>query len=100
MFRILDWLLNLSAPLDREFWSEIKRYEEEKGMPFLSPTEIRFLEEGREEGRKEAQIEVARGMIAEGIDIEVVKKLTSLSPAEWERPRNSQPPAGGENTHR
>ena len=93
IFRILDWLLKLSIELDRQFWSEIKRYEEEKGMPFLSPTEIRFLEEGRQvgikEGIKEGRAEVARGMIAEGIDVEVVKKLTSLSPGEWERSGNT-----------
>ena len=33
----------------------IKHFEEETNMQFLSPTELRFLEEGREEGRQQGR---------------------------------------------
>ncbi len=38
------------------------------------------LEEGREEGRKEAMKDLAKAMLADGMDLELVCKYTKLSP--------------------
>jgi predicted transposase YdaD len=41
LFRFIDWLLKLPKALDREFWQELKTYEEEAGRTM-----------GREEGQR------------------------------------------------
>ena len=47
LFRVIDWMINLPKPLELDFCHEIKQYEEEKHMPFMTtPERI-----GREEGR-------------------------------------------------
>jgi hypothetical protein len=39
LFRFIDWLMDLPGPLDRLFWQEIDRYEEERRMPFMTTPE-------------------------------------------------------------
>ena len=40
------------------------------------------LEEGRKEGRKESKLEVAKKMLEEKMDIEIIEKVTGLSKEE------------------
>jgi hypothetical protein len=46
LFRFIDWVMDLPPALDKLFWEEIHRYDEEKKMPFMTTPE-RF---GRMEG--------------------------------------------------
>ena len=50
LFKLIDWLMELPEPLVRDFWTELKQYEEKEHMPFITTPE-RF---GRIEGRAEA----------------------------------------------
>ena len=50
LFRMIDWMVNLPKPLDLTFWHQIKQYEEEKHMPFMTTPERIGREEGRTEG--------------------------------------------------
>ena len=50
LFRMVDWMMNLPKPLEVDFWHQIKQYEEEKHMPFMTTPERIGREEGRNRG--------------------------------------------------
>jgi flagellar biosynthesis/type III secretory pathway protein FliH len=64
-YRYLDWLMPLSAELERQVWQEVARSREEQKMPFVTFAERngyekgeadglqKGLQQGREEGKKE-----------------------------------------------
>ena len=51
LFTIIDWMLELPKELEREFWSDVAKFEEEKKMPYVSTPERIGIEKGREEAR-------------------------------------------------
>jgi hypothetical protein len=53
LFRVIDWMMDLPKPLEVTFWHEIKQYEEEKHMPFMTTPERIGREEGLAEGLTE-----------------------------------------------
>ncbi len=57
LFRVIDWMVNLPKPLELNFCHEIKQYEEEKQMPFITTPERIGREEGLAQGRTEGRIE-------------------------------------------
>jgi hypothetical protein len=57
LFEVIDWMMDLPQPLAASFWQEIKHYEEEKQMPFMSTPERIGREEGREEGLTKGRLE-------------------------------------------
>jgi Domain of unknown function (DUF4351) len=65
LYRFIDWVMILPERLENEFWQELKQFEEEQAMPYMTTGErIGFrlgkeegLQEGREEGRQEGKQE-------------------------------------------
>lgn len=53
LLRFIDWLLELPTGQEAIFQQEIRAYEEERAMPYVTSWERRGREEGREEGRQE-----------------------------------------------
>ena len=53
LFRFIDRMMALPSALERELKAEVRRYQEERQMPFLSQMELMAIEEGREKGREE-----------------------------------------------
>ena len=47
-------------------------------------------EEGRKEGEKEKTIEIAKEMLAKGIEIELIKEITKLTEEELENIKKSK----------
>jgi hypothetical protein len=39
LFRLIDWLMELPPALDERFWEDVKAYQEEQTMPFVSTPE-------------------------------------------------------------
>ena len=46
----IDWLLMLQAALDQEFWHELRQFEEEKHMPYVTSVERLGMQRGFEQG--------------------------------------------------
>jgi hypothetical protein len=46
LFRFVDWVMILPKGLEREFWQELKAYEEERRMPYISSVERMGIEQG------------------------------------------------------
>jgi Domain of unknown function (DUF4351) len=63
LFHFIDWILTLPKPLENEFWQELKAYEEERKMPYITSVERIGREEGRKEGRKEGREEGQRQLL-------------------------------------
>jgi hypothetical protein len=39
LFRVIDWMMQLPPALDKEFWQELDRFQEERRMPFVTSIE-------------------------------------------------------------
>jgi hypothetical protein len=50
LYRFIDWLLRLPAELEVQTWREIKAFEEEQQMPYITTAERIGRAEGRAEG--------------------------------------------------
>jgi flagellar biosynthesis/type III secretory pathway protein FliH len=99
LFKFIDFILGLPAALDRSFWQDLKTYEAEKQVTYITSVEkIGFkrgqaeglqkgIQEGIQEGRKEGiqegiqtgKREVALSMLEEGIAVETIARVTKLS---------------------
>ncbi len=53
LFRLIDWLMDLPREREDDFWNEIKAFEKEKSMPFMTTPER--IGEARGETRGEAR---------------------------------------------
>jgi hypothetical protein len=54
LFRVIDWMMTLPAQLDRAFHHSLQQYEGEKAMPYVTSIERYAIEQGREEGLRQA----------------------------------------------
>jgi len=67
------------AKYEREV--ENQRYKES----LLYTAEVKGLKRGREEGKLETQIEIAKNALSEGVDIKTIELITGLSRDEIEK---------------
>ena len=63
----IDWLLMLQAALDQEFWHELRQFEEEKRMPYVTSVERLGMQKGFEQGLQQGQLQEAREMLLEAV---------------------------------
>ena len=71
LFRFIDWIIVLPEGLSNSFWNELKTYEEEKKMTYVTSVE--------KIGFNRAQKEIALEMIEEQVPVETIARLTKLS---------------------
>jgi Domain of unknown function (DUF4351) len=57
LYRFIDWVMILPERLESEFWQELKQFEEEQTMPYLTTGERIGYNRGREEGLQEGREE-------------------------------------------
>jgi len=62
-FRFVDWLLRLPDELRTPFAQELRTFEEERQMTYITSIEELGIEKGRIEGRAEGLIEGIAGML-------------------------------------
>ena len=62
LFRFIDWVLHLPKPQELAFWHDVRKIEEEKGMPYVTSVERigieQGLQQGLQQGRQEGQAEM------------------------------------------
>lgn len=90
LFIFLDHVIKLNEEETEVLAIEITRFIEEEGPNMsLSLEDTSFAKYykrvGKEEGRVEEKVEVARKMLKEGFPIDVIVKLTELSREEIEK---------------
>jgi hypothetical protein len=79
-FEVVRWVIALPEELEEAFHDDIRRFEEENKMAYVSTAEKIGIRKGKIEGKKED----ARNMKQEGIDVEVIMRVTGLSREEVE----------------
>jgi predicted transposase YdaD len=63
LYRFIDWVIILPERLENKFWEELKQFEEEQSMPYLTTGERIGYKRGREEGRQEGRQEGKQALI-------------------------------------
>ncbi|OLP18687.1 hypothetical protein BST81_09190 [Leptolyngbya sp. 'hensonii'] len=67
LFKFIDWVMILPEGLKQGFWLELKAYEEERQVPYITSVEEigfeRGMQQGRQEGHQEGRQEEARSLI-------------------------------------
>jgi predicted transposase/invertase (TIGR01784 family) len=74
LYEFIDWTMILPEDLDMAFWQELKTFEEERKMAYVTSAE-RF-------GRQAKATEVALKMLEKGMDLATIAELTELSIAQ------------------
>lgn len=80
LFRFIDWLLVLPVALEQEFWQELRQFEEEKHMPYVTSVEQRGFEQGQLQATRDAILEVVAtqfGVVPEDMT-EAVQRLETM----------------------
>ncbi len=75
LFRVIDWMMDLPKPLEVEFWRQLKQYEEEKQMPFMTTPERIGREEGLAEGLAKGRTEGRTEGLTKGIEVALELKF-------------------------
>jgi predicted transposase/invertase (TIGR01784 family) len=78
LFAFVDWLMILSNEAKVSFWQELRTYEEERQMPYITSVE----QIGYDRGIEEKAIEIALNMLRKNLDVETIAEVTGLSIAQ------------------
>ncbi len=60
LYRFIDWVLTLPDALEEIFLEELKAYEKEKNMPYITSAERIGRKKGKQEGRQEELLSCVR----------------------------------------
>jgi hypothetical protein len=71
LYRFIDWIMVLPEKLSDTLWNELKAFEQEKNMTFITS--------GEKIGFKRAQKEMALKLLERGMSLEEVASITELS---------------------
>ena len=88
LFKFIDWILNLPKPLETEFWQELKAYEEDRKMPYITSVERIGYDRGKVEGQEEKAIAIALNMLQDNLPLESIARFTGLTIAQLQRLQN------------
>jgi predicted transposase YdaD len=77
LFKFLDWAMILPEGLKRAFWEELKAYEEERKMPYVTSVE--------EIGMEKATKTIALNMLKDNLPLEQIARLTGLTIAQLKK---------------
>lgn len=83
LFRLIDWMMTLPDRLEREFRTELRQYQEERQMPYVTSIERLAKEEGQRE-IIENILKVRFGALDEQL-ASIVDSLLALPPEEYTR---------------
>ncbi len=50
LFRFIDWVMSLPDNLETEFWTQVRQFEEEQKMPYITSVERLGIQQGIEQG--------------------------------------------------
>ncbi|MBW4691042.1 MAG: DUF4351 domain-containing protein [Lyngbya sp. HA4199-MV5] len=63
LFKFIDWVMILPEGLKQAFWLELKAYEEERKVPYITSVEEIGFERGIQQGRQEGRQEESRSLV-------------------------------------
>jgi predicted transposase/invertase (TIGR01784 family) len=69
----------LSGEAKLSFWQELRTYEEERQMPYITSVEQIGYDRGIKEGQEEKAIAIALNLLRKNLDVETIAEVTGLS---------------------
>jgi predicted transposase/invertase (TIGR01784 family) len=75
LYRFIDWIMVLPEKLGDTFWNELKAFEQEKNMTFITTGERIGMRKGREKERQK----IVLSMLKKGVSVEDISEFTELS---------------------
>ena len=86
LYSFIDWVLTLPEALEKIFLEDLREYEKEKKMPYVTSAERigrqEGIEEGRQEGRQEGKVEgysdLIQNMKKNDLSDQEIARLTNL----------------------
>ena len=79
LFRFIDWILNLPKPLETEFWQELKAYEEDRRVPYITSIESIGYDRGIKEGKLEGKQTIAINMLKDSLPLETIARFRGFT---------------------
>jgi hypothetical protein len=77
LFKFIDWAMILPEELKKAFWEDLKIYEEERQMAYVTSVE--------EIGMEKATHAIALNLLKQDVPIEVIAQATGLSIAQLKK---------------
>ena len=82
IYRFIDWVLTLPESLEKSFLENLKEYEKEKNMPYITSAERIGRQEGRQEGKREEKrknlLSFVRRAHEQGIPATTIAQIVQL----------------------
>jgi hypothetical protein len=75
LYEFIDWTMMLPEDLELAFWQELKTFEEEQQVTYVTNAERIGMKLGKQAGRQE----IASKMLAKGMDLATISEITDLS---------------------
>ena len=85
LFTFVDWVMLLPDATKLEFWQELKIYEEERKMPYITSVEQIGYDRGVKEADErslEVRKSIALNMLRKNLDLETIAEITGLTTAQ------------------
>ncbi|MCK5508974.1 MAG: hypothetical protein KAI50_10710 [Desulfobacterales bacterium] len=78
LYRFIDWVLTLPEALEKIFLEDLRQYEKEKNMPYITSAERIGKKEGKKEGRKEGMLSFVQKAKQQGVSAETIARIVDL----------------------
>jgi Domain of unknown function (DUF4351) len=78
LFKFVDWLMILPEGLKQAFWDELRTYEEERTMPYITSVEQIGIEKGIEKGERSLILRLLKHKFGELPDL-TLQQINALS---------------------
>ncbi|MBE9033515.1 hypothetical protein IQ266_27695, partial [filamentous cyanobacterium LEGE 11480] len=82
LYEFVDWTMMLPEDLETEFWQELKAFEEQQNVTYVTNAERIGKEIGKQEGRQEGAAETATAialkMLKKQMDLGTIAEVTDL----------------------
>jgi hypothetical protein len=78
LYEFIDWTMMLPEDLELAFWQELKTFEEEQQVTYVTNAERIGMKLGKQKGRQESRQEIALKMLEKGMDLTTIAELTDL----------------------
>jgi hypothetical protein len=87
LFRFVDWVMILPEGLKQTFWEELRTYEEERKMPYITSVEEIGYDRGLNEGKAEGERSIVLRLLTRRfrhLNDRTIAQITDLSTAQLE----------------
>jgi len=91
LFTFVDWVMILPEAAKAEFWQELKVYEEERKMPYITSVEQIGYDRGVKEADQrllERERSIALNLLRQGLSIEAIAQATGLTVPQLQEMQN------------